>query len=430
MKEAFLHFIWQFQQFNKNQLLTSDGDPVSIFATGHHNPHAGPDFLEGKIQIADITWHGQIEIHTKSSEWNRHGHQQDPAYNNVILHVVWENDQPVYTQANKPIPTLELKTRVSRQIIDQCSQLLNSPESIPCSNHLPSTPPLHITTMQQYATIERLKHKAEAVLETHQHTNNSWEETAYRILARNYGFKTNSDPFAELARRLPLKYLIKHAQNLLQVEALLFGMAGYLHQQPTDNYHSQLMNEYAFLAKKYKLEGHELDAHRWKFLRLRPANFPTVRLAQLAAFIHHTPHIFDTFLSFSDKSQWSTLFQTKPSPYWQKHYNFGKPSAKLLHGMGSSSSDNILINSCVPLLAAYSIHINEPEYMDKATHLLENLKPESNHITKKWKERGVDSVNAFDSQALIEIYNRYCLKKRCLSCKIGVGIIHQKCRST
>ena len=424
MKESFLHYIWQFQQFVKTDLATTDGDSIEVFEIGNLNTDAGPDFNNCKIRIGEIVWHGHVEIHVKSGDWLVHGHEKDRAYDNVVLHVVWEEDKEIVNAEGKRIPTLRLNGRVSDELISRCNSLVNSPEEIPCSGQITKSSGLNMLSMQQQVTIERLSRKSADVLQLLEKNVGDWEETAYQLLAKNFGFKINSDSFQRLAENLPLKILKKHSGNLLQLEALLFGMAGFLDESPTDQYHSNLMNEYEFLASKYSLKGKELAKLQWKYLRLRPANFPTVRIAQLAAFIYQSPHLFDRFSTEKEVKTLKKLLRSTPSDYWREYYNFGKESTKKLNGLGSVSAEVLIINTVVPILAAYSQHVNEQSYMDRAVEMLEGLKAERNHITDRWEGLGTACTNAFESQAMIELYNSYCLKKKCLSCKIGVGLLH------
>lgn len=425
MKESILHFVWQLQKFNKLDLQSALGESVEVFSIGNHNSDAGPDFLNAKIRIGKITWSGHVEIHVNSSDWNHHGHQKDPAYDNVILHVVWKNDIPIKRKDEKPIPTIELNGRVSLSMLGKCKSLINSPHTIPCSDQIVKANGMDIFSMQQQAAIERLNNKSSFVFELLEQNKMDWEETTYQLLAKNFGFKINSDSFLNLSKQLPLKILKKHSENILQLESLLFGVAGMLNEAPKDDYHSALMNEYAFLSKKYNLEGSELHTHLWKYLRLRPGNFPAVRISQLAALLNKHPHIFDLFAGFDDAKQLSKILRLAPSDYWKSHYNFGKSSIKTLNGMGKNSIENLLINTAVPLLAAYSQYTDESKYMDKALSILESINPEKNKITRMWEELEVSIGNSFESQALIELHNNYCLKKRCLSCKIGVGLINR-----
>ncbi len=423
MKESFLHYVWQFQKFDSSSLIDSDGNAVQVFAVGEHNTNAGPDFLNAKIKIGEILWHGHVEIHVSASAWNQHGHQNDPAYDNVILHIVWNNDLAIVQKDGKSIPTIELQNKVSQDLLLQSDSLLDSPDKIPCSNILSSVNTMQVCSMLEKVGVQRLASKSGLVSNLLKNNAGDWEETAYQMLAKNYGFKINAHPFLKLAQKLPFKILKKHCGNTLQIEALLFGMSGFLDEVPADDYHASLMNEYVFLAKKYKLEGLELNKVEWKYLRLRPANFPSVRISQFAALINKVPRLFDDFISFQSSKLFINQLKVKPSKYWIVHYDFAKKSKRKLLGIGTESLENILINTATPLLAAYSKYKNEQEYMDKAIDLLQNLKPEKNNITNQWTALGMDVKSAFDSQAYIELYNNYCLNKQCLSCNIGVNIM-------
>ncbi|MFY0653122.1 MAG: DUF2851 family protein [Cyclobacteriaceae bacterium] len=426
MQESFLHYIWQFQQFDKAKLLTTEGEEVQIYSTGTHNSNAGPDFENAKVRIGNIDWHGQVEIHTSSSYWQLHGHQKDAAYENVILHVVWQEDEPIFNSDKKRIPTIELKNRISEDLLKRCNELINSPDVIPCSSQIAMLKSMERVAMQEQAGIERLQDKSQFVFDLLHKNKGNWEETAYQLVAKNYGFKINSESFLRLAENLPLKILKKHSGNLMQVEALLFGMAGFLDETPKDHYHLILMNEYAFLAKKYSLEGNELHHSNWKYLRLRPGNFPSVRLAQLAAFINSNAHVFDCFLNAKSIKQAVKLQQHKVSDYWQSHYSFGSETDRKLKSIGLASIENLIINTTAPLLAAYAQHVDDQKFMDQAIDLLTGIKNEKNKIITQWEGLGLKSQNAFESQALIQLYNTYCLKKKCLSCKIGVALINSK----
>lgn len=425
MKETILHFVWQLQKFNKQGLESTQGESVEVFSVGNPNTDAGPDFSNAKIGIGKITWSGHVEIHVNSSDWNRHHHQEDQSYDNVILHVVWKDDIPIRRNNGKLIPTIELKGRVSFAMLEKCKSLINSPHAIPCADQIGKANGMEIFSMQQQAAIERLYNKSSLVFELLEQNGMDWEETAYQLLAKNFGFKINGDPFLNLSKQLPLKILKKYSENTIQLETLLFGVAGMLHESPRDDYHSTLMNEYVFLSKKHRLEGNELHVHLWKYLRLRPGNFPSIRISQFAVFISNHPHVFDLFTGFNDAKLLGKTLKLEPSAYWKSHYNFGKHSAKKLNGMGKSSIENLLINTAVPLLAAYSQYTNESKYMDKALSILESINPEKNKITRMWEKLEVSINNSFESQALIELHNNYCLKKKCLSCKIGAGLISQ-----
>lgn len=423
MKESFLHFVWQFQKFDSSNLIDADGNEVSVLAVGEHNSNAGPDFLNAKIKINDIIWHGHVEIHIAASAWNKHNHQNDRAYKNVILHVVWDNDEAILHTDGKKIPTIALKQKVDEKLLLQSNLLLESPEKIPCSKLIHKTRKMDVFNMLEKTAIERLERKSLVVLDLLAQNKSDWEETAFQLLAQNFGFKINAHPFIKLAQHLPFKLLKKHCGQEIQIEALLYGVSGFLSEDPKDDHHSNLMNEYVFLSKKYKLEGSELNKSEWKYLRLRPANFPTVRLAQFASLMNQSPKLFDIFKSFESVKKLTNLLKSNPSTYWNRHYDFSKASKQRLQGIGMSSLENILINTAAPILLAYGKHTNDQAYIDKSIKLLQDLKPEANNIIDQWKELSISANNAFESQALIELFNNYCLNKKCLSCNIGVSII-------
>jgi hypothetical protein len=422
MQESFLHYVWQFQYFGKEALTTSDGEKLNILHPGFANKDSGPDFSNGRITLGQVQWNGHIEIHVKTSEWMLHNHQQDEAYNNVILHVVWENDKPAYRKDGTEIPTLELKNRVKEDLILKYSSLHQSPVDIPCQNQIQEVNKLTFLSMLDRALMQRLQLKSQTVQKLLIFNNNDWEETAYQVLAKNFGFKVNSESFLELSKRLPYKVLLKHKNNIQQIEALLFGMAGFLTVENEDEYYNFLKREYNFLKIKYRLNK-EMNGMEWKFLRLRPANFPTIRIAQFATLINSTPNLFSFFINSSEFKDIVDNFRIQQSPYWKAHYLFGKKSKSKIPGLGMSSIDNIITNTIVPLLVAYSRYNDTEEFIDKAIKFLEALPKEENHILNNWKDIGIHVKNAYDSQALLELYNNFCKPKKCLSCNIGTALI-------
>lgn len=420
MDEYFLQFLWKFQKFPTQQLTLVSGERLTVFQPGYQNEDAGPDFSEAKLKIGDIVWSGSVEIHYRSSDWYHHKHHQDQRYENVILHVVWSDDKEIAGPDGKPLPTLEMAKYAPKDLEREYRKYINQPEVILCSDRLPEIPSIQISMMLDKAFAGRLQEKAEKVLEIVKTCNDDWEETAYRILARNFGFKTNSEPFEKLAATLPCKVLQKHLDHPQQVEALIFGQAGFL-ENVVDSYGTQLVTEYEFLKKKYRLDQ-QLSRHHWKFSRLRPANFPTVRLAQFAAMITATKGIFAKLTTIATTKE-AEKFIKQPLPvYWKTHYDFGKQSGKV-HAIGSSSVENIIINSVVPLLGAYAKHTDDPRLLEKAEALLDQLNGEQNKYIKKWIAAGIAPKNAKDSQALLYQYQSYCQQKKCLRCNIGLSII-------
>ena len=300
MHEGFICYIWQFQYFDKKELKTAQGEKIEVFKPGIGNTHAGPDFSNAKVKIDGIDWVGTVEIHPKSSGWMEHWHDLDPAYENVVLHVVWQNDQPIYRSDKTLLPTLELKDRVDESLIIQYKKLVNTSFSIPCKKSFPQVDEVVKRSMLDRTLMQRLEAKAAQVLEILNHHHGDWQQTAFILLARNFGFKVNSDPFMQLAQSLSYKTLLKHTDKPLQIEALIFGQAGFLDIAVGDEYYQLLRREYNVLSQKYSLSTRKLKRAQWRFLRLRPANFPTVRLAQFAALVAQEKNVFSKIFEIAD----------------------------------------------------------------------------------------------------------------------------------
>lgn len=423
MTEAFLHYLWQFQQFDKSNLQTIPGEKITVLKTGILNTDAGPDFTNARLQINEIEWVGSVEIHIKSSDWQLHKHQHNEAYNNVILHVVWENDQPIARQDGSLIPTLELKSITDISFLDKYQYLTDNQFIIPCKEQFSEVSNLSKFAILDKVLAKRLQQKAQIVEQIFEQNNDDWEETAYQLLARNFGFKLNSETFLRLAQNLPLKVLQKHRDNLTQIEAMLFGQAGLI--DIVDEYSQKLSQEYDFFSAKFSLKSNQLNSHEWKFLRTRPANFPTIRIAQLSQLVKQQQSFFSLFTQTSSIEDLRNALKNEQSAYWQEHYNFGKTASKKLVGLGKDSINNILINTVIPLLACYSEKTDNQELMTRCVSFLEALPAEENHITNMWEGLGLQIKTAFDSQASIELYNNFCTQKRCLQCNVGIDILRK-----
>lgn len=421
MTEAFIHYLWQFQQFNKSLLRTTNNESIKILKIGILNTDAGPDFSQARIQIEEIEWAGNIEIHIKSSDWNIHNHQYDGAYNNVILHVVWEHDKPILRKDGSEIPTLELRSITDASLLNKYQTLLTNKSVIPCASQFKNASDLARIATLDKALAKRLIQKSKIVEELLEENQGDWEETAYQLLAKNFGFKINSEAFLRLAQNLPLKLLQKHRDNLTQIEAILFGQSGLLTE--VDDYSKKLVQEYDFFAAKFSLKAQMLNMHEWKLLRTRPANFPTIRIAQLAKLITLQKSFFSLFTQTESIEDLRKTLQIKQSEYWLEHYHFDKKIERKSKGLGKDSIDNLLINTVIPLLACYSQKMDNQAYMDRAIAFLESFPPESNHIIDMWKNLGLEIKSAFDAQASIELYNNFCSQKKCLQCNIGVEIL-------
>ena len=420
MTESFLQFIWKNKLFNAEVLNTSKGEKVEILDVGEINSNAGPDFINVKIRIDKTIWAGCAEVHIRASDWHKHNHSKDKAYNNVVVHVVEEVDKEIIRENGEPICTIKLN--YEERYLNAYLQLYQNQLWVPCQKEITAVSSFVIRQWLSRLLTERLEQKSEYILFTLRINKNSWEETFYQLLFRNFGLNVNAQPFEMLAKSIPLKILSKHKDNLLQVEALLFGQAGFLSDNEiNDDYYLHLKKEYEFLKKKYNLNA--IDKHIWKFLRLRPVNFPTIRISQLACLVHKSSSLFSKLLECNKYEEYFDLLNIQASEYWQTHYNFGKVSKPKDKRLGASTIDIILINTVTPFLFIYGKQRNMEQYADKSLQLLENIKPEDNSIIRNWAVAGVEAENAFYSQALIQLRNEYCKFRRCLDCQIGNSLI-------
>jgi len=420
MTERLLQFIWQFQYFNKIELATTAGESVQVLFAGQYNTNQGPDFSDAKIKIGKTTWAGTVELHIQTSDWKKHNHQNDKNYNNVILHVVWDDDTSASSVLKSDVPVLELKGRVSKILLQRYEELMNSSSFIPCENNINTVRDITWKSWKDRLLVERLLRKAK-IAETYLQQNNyHWEETFWWLLAKNFGMKVNADAFEAIARSISINILAKHKSQIHQLEALLLGQAGLLYGKFTDEYPKLLQREYKFLKEKYKLKPIHQPVH---FLRMRPGNFPTIRLAQLAMLITGSAHLFSKIketVSVKDVVKW---FDVTANDYWHYHYKFDETSAFKKKNLGAAMVDNIIINTVAPVLFAYGTYHDENKYKEKAMKWLEKTAAESNNITKGFQKLGIENKSAFDSQALIELKNEYCSKKRCLDCGVGNAIL-------
>jgi len=423
MTESFINYLWQFQQFDKSLLRTTNQESLRILKTGILNTDAGPDFSQARVLIGEIEWVGNIEIHIRASDWNNHNHQTDASYNNVILHVVWEYDKPIVRADGSEIPTLELKPLTDGSLLHKYQMLVDNKNVIPCAAQFGGVSDLSKIATLDKALTKRLIQKSKIIENLLAENNGDWEETTYQLLARNFGFKLNSEAFLRLAQNIPLKVLQKHRDNITQIEAILFGQSGLLTE--ADDYSKKLAQEYDFFAAKFSLKATRLEAHEWKLLRTRPANFPTIRIAQLAKLITLQKSFFSLFTQTESIDDLRKALQVRQSEYWQEHYHFGKQLGKKSNGLGKDSVDNLLINTVIPLLACYAQKTDNLAYMDRALAFLESFPAESNHIVDMWKNMGLTIKTAFDAQASIELYNNFCTQKKCLQCNVGIELLRK-----
>ncbi|MCO6497645.1 MAG: DUF2851 family protein [Chitinophagaceae bacterium] len=431
MKEKLLQYIWRYRYFNQSELKTTDGEPLTIINPGSLNTDQGPDFLNARIKIGDTQWVGHVEVHIFSKDWNRHNHQTDPNYKNVVLHVVWQHDADIKDASGNNLPTLELQSRVSKILLEKYEALMekewNSNLSfIPCQNLLPPIEEVQIISWKSRLVAERLERKTKVVFEILEKTGYHWEETLWQMIAGNFGGKINGAFFRKVAESVPQKVLALHKNQLIAIEAILFGQAGLLNGDFNDKYPQLLKREYEHYKKKYTFQN--VDG-MVQFARMRPANFPTLRLAQLAALITKSSHLFSKIKETGSLKELKQYFEsTEPNEFWAYHYKLDDDPHEERNEkpIGKQMIENIIINTVAPVLFAYGIHNDEGRLKEKVLEWLEEVAPEKNSITSGFQRLGFKNENAFDSQALLELKNSYCNERRCMECRIGHIILSQE----
>ncbi|HOB84568.1 MAG TPA: DUF2851 family protein [Bacteroidales bacterium] len=424
MKEEFLHYLWKYSLYDPESLLDNDKNKIRVIHPGEYNKDSGPDFFNARIQIGDTSWAGNVEIHTSSSHFDNHGHNHDPAFDNVILHVVANNDRRVFNSKGEEVLTTTIS--FNPDLYDKYLELVNNPCLIACQEQIRDIDKLFIRHWLGSVLIDRLQDKMDQIMRIYTETGHDWEETFYRLLVRYFGFRVNTGPFEMLAVSLPFRIIRKHSDNRFQVEALLFGTAGLLDEglfrnAIIDDYYISLIREYKILSSKYSLQP--LHGFIWKFARLRPANFPTVRISQLAAMLCGSGGLFSRALECNNIRQLKGVFEVEASEYWNDHFIFGKKSRFSPKHTGSQASDLLLINAVTPAIFVYGKTRDLKEVSERALSFLEDIPPEANSITDEWKLIGIEAESAFYSQALIRLRNEYCKKRRCLDCRIGARLI-------
>lgn len=423
-KEEFLHYVWQFRLLTKTSLYCSQGEEVQILNQGVWNTNAGPDFSLAKIKIGPMVWLGNVEIHVRSSDWLVHQHHLDKAYDSVILHVVYIDDCKIYRTNGSRIPTLILKDLLPEKLYRNYKNLLQARNFFPCAQQLRRVDPVFTEQMLLRVLHERMEDKATQVIEKNVLNHNNWKETFYYLLFRNFGFKVNAVPFEMLADSLNSSILMKHRNNALQVEALLFGQAGLLYANFHDDYPQRLKQEYNFLRKKYNLRS--IDPSLWKFLRMRPYNFPVRRIAQLAALMLYKQHFLSSMMEVKDLGRLRTLFNPPEiNEYWETHFHFDKEVKKMKCHLGSRSIDNLIINTVCMAMYSYGKCMHQPHLLENAVDILKKLPAERNTITAKYAAHGMHLTSAFHTQSVLHLNKSYCNQKKCLNCIIGNKILIQ-----
>jgi Protein of unknown function (DUF2851) len=420
LSERLLQFIWQFQYFNNKNLFTAKGEPLQINYPGVLNTNQGPDFLQAKIKIFNTLWAGNIELHILASDWQAHHHGEDEMYNNIILHVVWINDKIIKDRQGNELTTLEMQPLVSKLMMEHYNQLMQSNQFVSCEKQLPVLTDIAWDSWKERLLVERLQKRSAKIFEHLFKSNNHWEEVLWWLLARNFGIMVNADAFEGMAQSIPINILAKHKNQIHQLEALLLGQANLLNGDFEEEYAKMLQREYIFLLKKYTLKPAGITP---VFLRMRPSNFPTIRLAQLAALIATSTHLFSKIKEATSFNEIIAMLNVTANDYWHYHYRLGDPADYKPKMLGRQMAENIMINTIIPVLFAYGAYIKDQQFKDKSLDWLMQLAPEANNITKQWKAHGIANDNALHSQGLLELKKSYCDLKRCLDCAVGNKIL-------
>ena len=423
--EQLLHYVWKHKMFPLKELMTTDGRKVEVIDSGLHNRNAGPDFFNAKVKIDGTLWVGNVEIHDRSSDWYRHGHDHDSAYDNVVLHVAGVIDSEVRTTSGQQLPQLQLD--VPPMVQQQYDELLKTDQYPPCYKIIPDLSLLTVHAWMAALQTERLERKTEDIRKRADRCNGSWEDAYFVTLARNYGFGINGDAFEQWAYHVPLSAVGKHRDDLFQIEAIFMGQAGLLeldtvpaHYQKdalNEGYFAKLRNEYQYLAHKFSLQP--MNATLWRFLRLRPQNFPHIRISQLANLYYERKASLSKLIECQSVKEMQEMMRTHVTPYWETHYTFGSESPENSKHLSPFSLNLLMINTAIPTLFAYGRHASKEQLCDRAFDFLEELKAENNHIIRMWRDCGLEVKNAGDSQALIQLKKEYCDRKDCLRCRFG-----------
>lgn len=422
MEEQLLQFIWHRRLYPSGSLQTTEGEPLVVIDPGTPNTDQGPDFLFARLRIGDRTWFGHVEVHVQSSAWFQHRHEKDPGYNNVILHVVWQEDRPAVTEGGVRPPCLALAGRVDPELLDRYRVLLESESRVPCARELARVPEVVRTTWLARIMSERLEARTLAIGRLLERTRGDWEQVFFAWLARYLGAPTNADPMEALALRLPLKTLRKHGNRPGQVEALLFGTAGMLSADWKDAYPRSLALEFRLLRRMYGIKP--MAGSQWRFHRMRPAHFPTIRIAQLGALVLGETGFLSRLESMPSARAWIRYFRTPPdNPYWLQHYHFSKLAPSSSKVIGRTVAIGLVVNVVVPMAFVYSRHQGNRALRDYAIGLWQSLPPESNHVLARWSAIGWPARDAAESQAQLHLFRSYCTPRHCLRCAIGLALL-------
>lgn len=423
MKEDFLYYVWQYKLFSKTALKTSKQDSLVIKDVGKRNVNSGPDFLNAQLFLDNQHWAGNVEIHIKSSDWYLHKHETDVNYDAVILHVVWEHDTDVFMKNNKPLPTLELKDIVDKKVFKAYQEISKNYKNwIPCENQISGLDDFLILNWLERLYFERLESKSEFITELLKKNNFDFEAVLFLLLAKNFGLKINGDAFLQLANSIDFSIIRKVRFDKKQLNALLFGQAGFLIESIEEPYYNELQKEYEYLSYKYKLKP--ISKHVFQFFRMRPHNFPTIRIAQLSALYYKHQNLFSSIMEINIKDHFYDLFKIKINDFWKNHFTFDKASKSSSKNISKAFVDLVLINTIIPLKFVYLKYKGE-NFNEEILKLIQQVSSEKNSIITKFKDLKLEANNAMESQALLELKNNYCTKKRCLQCAIGNYLVRK-----
>jgi hypothetical protein len=425
MQEAFLHYLWKLKKFKLTNLKTTLGDTITIKSVGQHNHNSGPDFFNAQLQIGEQLWAGNLEIHIKSSDWFLHKHETDVNYDNVILHVVWEDDAEVFRKNNSRIPTLELKHYVDSALLNNYQKLFSKQQRwINCENDFATVDDFVLTNWLERLYLERLERKAEDIKTLLINSNNDWEAVLFKMLSKNFGLKVNGDAFLSVANSVDFSITRKVMSNQETLEALLFGQAGLLETTIEDPYYITLQKDYLFLKQKFQLDTTGITSIQ--FFRLRPPNFPTIRLSQLASVYHQNKNLFSKVIETHCKVDFYKLFTVSTSEFWKTRYTFAKISKSSKKQLTKSFIDLLLINTIIPIKFAHAKQIGK-DVNEEVLKLIKLLTPENNSIVHKFQTLKPIINSAMDSQSVLQLKNNYCDKNKCLQCAVGNTLMSSSC---
>ncbi len=424
MREDYLHYLWQFQKFNSLDLKTVEGSKVQVISPGLQNQLSGPDFFNARLLIGNQEWAGNVEIHLRSSDWYMHGHETDPAYDNVILHVVWVHDVEIFQKDNSPLPVIELQGLVSFESLQTYQELCtdNSLKWISCQEDFSHVDDFLLNNWLERLYVERLEKRSALIEELLLKAAGDWEAVLFQMLARNFGLNVNGEAFLSIAVSIP--FAVTRKMNLLQLEALLLGQAGLLDRDQEDPYFQKLKQEFFFLKHKFKLpSGGILPV---KYFRLRPDNFPELRLVQLAAVYYKQKSLFSALQKCSTPQQVYELFDAELSDFWNTHYTFSRSHSPRKKKLTKKFIDLLIINTVVPIQFSY-LKSKGKDGLDTALPLIKAIAPEHNEVISQFRSlRPSVAPGAMESQALLQLKKEYCERKACLSCAVGLKILQQQ----